>query len=193
MIDPRLVRVASDPVQLLTLTLLNELSTGGAGEIAQRLEISASEASRHLEALRETGLAEVVGEEHESGAAEVRYRALKRVLWEEEEWALFSLDEQDRLAHWIIEMIHSNASEAVDAGTFNARQSSHASRSIPLVDEQGWEELCRIHEDALEAILAVEAASAERLAERGEAGFQALSAMLCCELPPRRSGRPAPD
>lgn len=193
MIDPRLVRVASDPVQLQTLTLLNEWSTAEAGEIARRLEISPSEASRHLEALCETGLAEVVGEEHESGTSGARYRPLKRVLWEDEEWAQFGLDEQDRLTRWIIEVIHSNASEAVDAGTFNARQSSHASRSIPMLDEQGWEELCRIHDVALEAILAVEAASAERLAERGEAGFQALSAMLCCELPPRGSTAASAD
>lgn len=193
MIDPRLIRVATDPVQLQTLTLLNERPTATAGELARELETDPSTVERNLGDLREAGLIEAIEESPGEGASEPRYRALARALWSDEEWALFGDDEQKRLTHWIIEMIDSDAKEAVDAGTYNARRNSHASRTVPMLDEQGWEELCRIHADTLEAVFAVEAASAERLAERGEAGFPALSALLCCELPPRgAAARTAP-
>jgi len=182
MIDRRLIHLASDPVRLQALTLLNERAAG-ASEVAKALDVSASTAGRHLDELHDAGLIEVVGEVLNRGAVEQRYRALVRTLWDDEEWATFSEEEQRRLTTWIIDMIDSDAREAVERGTYTARQDAHASRTIPMVDEQGWQELCRIYADTLQAVFAVEAASAERLAEKGETGFPALSAMLCCELP----------
>ena len=184
MVDRRLMRLASDPVRLQTLTFLNE-RPAGATEIAEKLEIDVGDASRHLDALHDEGLIEMVGEVLNRGAVEPRYRALVRTLWDDEEWAAFSLDEQKRLTLWILEMIDADAREALERGMFTDRADSHATRAVPTVDEQGWDELRRIYADALDSVFAVEAASAERLAERGEAGFSVLAAMLCCELPPR--------
>jgi hypothetical protein len=184
MIDRRLIGLASDPDRVKALTLLNERSAG-VGEVAGELEMEPSVAGRLLDQMHDIGLIEVVGEALNRGAVEPRYRAVVRVLWDNEDWAALGLEEQKRMISWIVDMINSDIREAVEAGTFVARQESHASRSIPVVDEQGWEELCRIHDDTLDAVLAVEAASAERLAEKGEAGFPVLSAMLCSELPPR--------
>lgn len=186
MIDRRLTGLASDPDRLKALTLLNERSAG-VSEVAGELEMKPAVAGRLLDQMHDIGLIEVVGEALNRGAVEPRYRAVVHVLWDEEDWAALDLEEQKRMTTWIVEMINSDTREAIEAGTFVGRQDSHASRSIPLVDEKGWEELRRIHTDALDAVLAVEAASAERLAEKGEAGFPALSAMFCCELPPRHT------
>jgi len=186
-IDRRLIRIASDPVRLQALTFLNERSAG-ASEVATELEVSLGTAGRHLDAMHDAGLIEVVGEVLTKGAVEPRYRALIRTLWDEEEWALFNEEEQKRLTGWIVDMVCADAREAVEKGTYNRRQDAHASRTTPVVDEQGWQELCRILDDALQAIFAVEAASAERLAESGESGFRALTAMLGCEMPPLESG-----
>jgi DNA-binding transcriptional ArsR family regulator len=182
MIDRRLIRLASDPVRLQALTFLNERSAG-ASEVAEELDVSLSTAGRHLDAMHDAGLIEVVGEVLNRGVVEPRYRALVRTLWDDEEWAEFSREEQKRLTNWIIGMIDSDARGAVEQGTFTRRQDSHASRTVGMVDEQGWQELCRIHGDALQEVFAIEAASAERLAESGKTGFPAMSAMLCCELP----------
>jgi DNA-binding transcriptional ArsR family regulator len=182
-VDRRLIRIASDPIRLQALTLLNERSAG-ASELAAALEVSLSTIGRHLDAMREAGLIEVVGEVLTKGEVEPRYRALIRALWNEEEWAAFNEEEQKRLTGWIVEMISADAREAIDKGTYNRRLDAHASRTTPVVDEQGWQELCRILNDALNAVFAVEAASAERLAENGESGFRALTALLCCEMPP---------
>jgi predicted ArsR family transcriptional regulator len=184
MIDRRLIGIASDPERLAALTLLNERSAGAA-EVADKLEIEPAAAGRLLDQMHDAGLIEVAGEALNRGAVEQRYRAIVHVLWDDEDWAALDLEERKRMTHWIIEMINSDIGEAIESGTFATRRDSHASRSVPLVDDQGWAELRDIHADALEAVLAVQAASAERLAEKGEAGISVLSAMVCCELPPR--------
>jgi DNA-binding transcriptional ArsR family regulator len=186
-IDRRLIRIASDPIRLQALNLLNERSAG-ASEVAAKLEVSRGTAGRHLDAMHEAGLIEVVGEVLKKGAVEPRYRALIRTLWSDEEWALFNEEEQKRLISWIVDLVCADAREAVEKGTYTRHQDAHASRTTPMVDEQGWKELCGILDEALRAIFAVEAGSAERLAESGESGFRALAAMLCCEIPPLEDG-----
>jgi len=183
MIDRRLIRVASDPVRLKMLSFLNDRSAG-ASELAVKLDIDPSAAGRHLDAMHDAGLIEVVGEALNRGAVEPRYRALVRALWDEKEWEALSREEQERLAAWIIGMIESDALAAIEQHTLSARKDSHVSRTVSLVDERGWRELTRIKQEALEGVFAVQAASAERLAEAGEEGIPVLSAMLCFELPP---------
>jgi DNA-binding transcriptional ArsR family regulator len=184
MVDRRLIRLASDPVRLSVLTLLNERSAG-VGEVATELEMDPGTAGRHLDAMHDAGLVEVVGEVLNRGAVEPRYRALVRVLWDDDEWEELSREEQQRLTAWIMGMIESDANAAIEQGTFSSRKDTHASRTVSQVDEQGWSELTRIKQEALEGIFAVQAASGERLAETGEEGIRAMSALLCFELPPR--------
>lgn len=184
-------RLPSDLEGLGVLTLLNERPSASADEVADALGIARENAFRQLEALQESGLVETFDEPAREEGAEIRYRALARSLWSDEEWATLSFEEQRRLTAWIVQLINSDVGEALRSGSFNSRADTHASRTVSLVDEQGWKELARIQEGALEASFAVQAASAERLAESGEKGIAALSAMLCFELPPRRRrGRP---
>jgi DNA-binding transcriptional ArsR family regulator len=182
MIDRRLIRLAADPVRRLVLVFLDR-RPAGVGEVAAELDIDLSTAARQLEAMREDGLVEVVGEALSGGVVEHRYRALVRALWDDEDWTELSEEEQRRLALWILSLIESDFGTAVERGKFTAREDSHVTRTISLVDEQGWRELARIKQEALEGIFAVQAASAERLAEVGEEGIPVMSAMLCVELP----------
>lgn len=184
-IDRRLLHLASDPVRLDALVLLNE-STADAGEVAEALGVSSSVANHHLEEMHEVGLIEVVTETSHRGAAEPRYRALVRALWSDEEWAALGREERRRLSAWIVRLINSDVEEALESGSFDARDDGHASRTASIVDEQGWRELTRIQAEALEASFMVQAASAERLAERGEKGTTVMSAMLCFEMPRSR-------
>jgi predicted transcriptional regulator len=184
MIDRRLIGIASDPHRRDALTLLNE-RTASAGEVAAALEIEPSEADRLLEQMYADGLIEMVGETLDRGAVEPSYKALVHTLWDVEELEALGLDEERKMVAWIIRMVESDIREAVESGTLFGRRDSHLSRAVSTVDEQGWDELRRIFADALEAVFAVEAASVERLAERGEEGFPVLSAMFLGELPPR--------
>jgi DNA-binding transcriptional ArsR family regulator len=183
MIDRRLIRLASDPVRLDVLTLLNERSAG-ASEVASELRMDLSAAGRHLDAMHDAGLVELVGEVLNGGVVEPRYRALVRTLWDDEEWATLDQEEKQRLMTWIVGMIEADTHAALEQATFTARDDAHVSRTVSIVDEQGWSELTRIKQGALDDVFAVQAASAERLAESGEEGIPALSVLFCVELPP---------
>jgi len=186
-VDRRRVRLEANSEHLDTLVLLNERAAAGASEVSERSGVSVGEAASRLEEMREAGLIELVGEPTKKGSEEPLYRALVRALWSDEEWAELSHEERRQLSSWTLHLINSDVDEALESGSFDARDDSHASRTASVVDEQGWRELTRLQADALEASFAVQAASAERLAERGEEGVTVMSVMLCFEMPARRS------
>lgn len=111
-------------------------------------------------------------------------------VWSEEDMAKLSLTERRRLVAWIVEMIASDVAESISSGSYFAHSNAHAIRALPQVDERGWRELSQVHQEAFEEVLRIQAASAERLEESGEAGVTALSALLCCELPVDRPPEP---
>ncbi len=184
-VEQQLRDLAADRVRLNLLVLLNEC-TAGAGEIAEKLGIEKGVAAEILEEMLAGDLIEVVEEAPRRGEAVPRYRALVRAGWNDEEWARFGFEERWRLSAWVVQLINSDLAEAMSSGTFAARTDAHTSRAVLLVDEEGWRDLNRIKNEALEACFTIQAESAERLAESGAEGISAISAMLCCELPPRR-------
>jgi ferric-dicitrate binding protein FerR (iron transport regulator) len=128
----------------------------------------------------------------DNGGDEPDDRATDGAIWSSEDMASLSLEERRRLAVWIVETIEADVAEALTSGTFLARHDTHATRTVLRVDERGWRELGHIHRDALDAVLRVQAASAERLDEQGEAGIVVLAAAFCCELPADPSEPPSP-
>jgi DNA-binding transcriptional ArsR family regulator len=180
-IDQRLVDLASDSVRVEALSRLNE-RTADAAQLAGELEVDLAVMRGHLEKMRDQGLIEIVADS--SGQASgPRYRALVRAFWSNVEWAALSPEERRHLLAWLIATIAADAEESLRSGRFGARADSHASHTVSVVDERGWRELTRIQDEALEVSFAVQAESAERLAESGEDGIPVMSGMLCCEMP----------
>lgn len=181
-IGERLRRLTTKPVRFRAMVMLNDRSAT-VDDVAEALNLSADAAAQHLDKLLDEGLIELAGETLRGGTVKPRYRAAVKTLWGDEEWAEIGAAERQRLTAWTVEWIYAELREAIEAGTMSARADTFVSRNVSFVDERGWQELTRIHVEALEASFRVHAASAERLAERGEEGFPVLSAMFCCELP----------
>ncbi len=189
-VDERLVRLVSEPIRMKAMVMLTERSAD-LGEIAAEMEVSTAEAARHLEEMREEGLVELVGETSRGGSVGLLYKAAVKMLWTDEDYERLGATGRRQLSTWLVGTIESSVEEALEQGYFDRRSDSHVSRTICVVDEQGWVELNRIFDDALDAVLAVRDISAERLAESGEVGLPTLAAMICCELPPRPRQRRA--
>ena len=182
-IDRRLVDLASDAVRVKALAMLNE-HTAEAAQLARELGVDAAAMAGHLKKMRDQGLIEIVDSSHHVvSAGGPRYRAMVRALWSNEEWASLSDEERGHLFASLVTAITADAGESLESGKFGARADSHASHTVSVVDERGWRELTRIQDEALEASFAVQAESAERLAESGEDGITVMAAMLCCEMP----------
>jgi hypothetical protein len=129
-----------------------------------------------------------IGIDMDIGRLPLDDQARIREVLSDEEAAALSAEERERLSTWVVQLINSDIAAAMAAGTFDSRDDMHISRTISLVDEQGWRELTRIQAEALEASFAVQAESTERLAESDEAAIATMSVMVCCELPRRNAG-----
>lgn len=185
-IDHRLVQLASNPARLQVLEFL-AARTASPGEVAVELAMSVATARQHVAELQRMGLIELADQRSNGREVERFYRSIALPMWMEEDLGELSLEERLRLGAWIMQLVGCDAAEALKAGTFNARIDSHASRTRMVVDEQGWRELNQIQNDALYASFAVQAASAERLAEGDCDEIHVMGALLCVEMPaPKR-------
>jgi DNA-binding transcriptional ArsR family regulator len=190
-VDETLVRVVAHPLRVQALSVLTE-RPASPKELAAELGSPVGNVSYHVRELEQVGLIELVDEKKRRGAIEHFYRAIARPLLSAEEWERLSLDDRQGFSTWIIQLLLVDASQALAAGTFDARDDRHLSHTPLLVDEEGWRELVEIKANALRAVLQVQAASAARLKATDEEGIPTIAAMTLFEMPPkRRSTDPA--
>jgi DNA-binding transcriptional ArsR family regulator len=185
-VDETLVKVVAHPLRVQALSILSE-RPASPKELAAELGSPVGNVSYHVRELEQVGLIELVDEKKRRGAVEHFYRAIARPLLSAKEWERLSLDDRQGFSTWVIQLLIVDASQALAAGTFDARGDRHLSRTPLLVDEEGWRQLVEIKASALEAVLEVQAASANRLAAAdGEEGIPTVAAMTLFELPPKR-------
>jgi DNA-binding transcriptional ArsR family regulator len=185
-VDETLVKVVAHPLRVQALSILSE-RPASPKELAAELGSPVGNVSYHVRELEQVGLIELVDEKKRRGAVEHFYRAIARPLLSAKEWERLSLDDRQGFSTWVIQLLIVDASQALAAGTFDARDDRHLSHTPLLVDEEGWRQLVEIKASALEAVLEVQAASAARLsAADGEEGIPAVAAMTLFEMPPKR-------
>lgn len=184
--DETLVRVAAHPVRLQAFSILTERAASPK-ELGAELDTPVANVSYHVHELEEMELIELVDEKKRRGAVEHFYRATPFPFVGDDEWKQLTPGDRQGGSASIIQMLLADASRSLAAELFDVRVDRHLSR-IPLtLDEQGWTELVTIQREALEAILAVQAAATARLGEAEEGdGFPATAALACFELPPTR-------
>lgn len=185
-VDETLVKVVAHPLRVQALSVLTE-RPASPKELAAELGSPVGNVSYHVRELEQVGLIELVDEKKRRGAIEHFYRAISRPMLSAGEWEQLNLDDRQAFSAWIIQLLLADASQALAAGSFDARSDRHLSRTPLLVDDEGWRELVEIQATALKAVLEVQTASAARLnAADGEEGIPTIAAMTFFEMPPKR-------
>lgn len=191
-VDEALVKVVAHPLRVQALSILSE-RPASPKELSAELGSPVGNVSYHVRELEDLGLIELVEEKKRRGAVEHFYRAIARPPLSDGEWEKLSLDDRQGFSAWVIQLLLADASQALTAGTFDARSDRHLSRTPLLVDAEGWRELVEVHATALKGVIAAQAASAKRLARAdGEEGIPAIAAMTLFEMPPKRRAPVAP-
>lgn len=187
-IDEQLFRLLKNHSQLEAFVILIE-RRASASDISRELGAKLNQVDYNLEQLEKMGLIEEVGTEQRRGNTATLYRAVTRPIWKSEEWGKLSQDERERYSAWVVQLFIRDVVFAWRARTFQARIDAHTSRAPLRVDEQGWHDLNRIQDEALEASREVEVESAERLRVAGDDGevICVRTAMFCVEMPPARA------
>jgi DNA-binding transcriptional ArsR family regulator len=181
-----LVKVVAHPLRVQALAVLTE-RPASPKELAAELGSPVGNVSYHVRELEQVGLIELVEEKKRRGAVEHFYRAISRPPLSPDEWVRLSLDERQGFSAWTIQLLLADASQALGAGSFDARSDRHLSRTPLLVDEEGWRELVEVQATALRGVLEVQAASAARMdSASDEEGIPTIAAMTFFEMPPKR-------
>lgn len=191
-VDQRLVRAMGHQVRVHALAILNE-RVASPNEISKELGESVGHVSYHIKVLKECECIELVDTAPRRGAMEHYYRATDRAFLDADEWAAIPDSIRPGLSASALKTVINDASSALLAGTFDKRPDRHLSWTPMILDEEGWDELKAGLGEMLEKALAIQSASASRLAKADAAGIPVSVAMMGFEAPPSGDGKVAPS
>ena len=182
--ESELLRALSHPTRIKILAVVSE-RVASPVEMCSEIGETIGNTGYHARVLRDYGLIEVVDEQPVRGAVEHFYRAVERPMFDDECWAEFDPAVKRAISSYGIDLLFQDAARALQAGTFDSRDERHLSRTPMLLDAEGFAAVAKIQNDALDAILVEQAASAERRNRSGEDGIPTVASMICFELPER--------
>ena len=187
LISDRLAAAMSHPTRLFALTVFWEREASPR-EIATELGEPVNNVTYHVKQLLELGWIELVAQRPARGGRVVEhfYKAVKDPVFDNDELARLDHKQLHVLDTTTIEMMSKDVSEAIANGTFFARGDNHLTR-IPLnVDAEGWEETIEILGRALDELMDVKQAVAQRTAESGEETIPTKVEIIHFESPARK-------
>lgn len=158
-------------------------------EISDRVQESRRRVRYHLDALCRQGLVEVVEERRRRGVIEHFYRTPFVPFLSKEQVEGIPPERQQKIILSLLKEIFSDATAALESGTFARRPEWAAARFHADVDERGWEELGAIFEKTAREALEIIEKSRERLQQTNEEPIRLGGASLLFEATDR-SGPP---
>ena len=180
--DPRVVKALAHPLRVRILGMLED-RTASPSELAEELEAPLGNVSYHVRQLAALGLIKLVKKTPRRGAIEHHYKAEARPQITDQAWA----DVPEIVKRAMIGATLGQLSDQVNRAAAEqgfARPEAHVSRTQFVVDRQGWRELAEELVSLLDRLSAIEARSAERLAENAhEPAERATFAMLLFDTP----------
>jgi hypothetical protein len=167
----RLAKVFADPLNLKILTELN-IREMSATQLSDQLgdDTSVSGLYRRFKMLAELGWLIKVDERtggKRRGATEHFYRATGPATFETHIWAGIPDSARRGLSWRTLHQLFEKVAEAVKAGTLDARLDRHASWSLLLLDELGWQQVIGVLDSYFACLFKAQEAAKGRLV-RGE-------------------------
>src|SRR4051794_23707710 len=138
-VDQKLVKALAHALRVEILTILNE-RMASPNELSKELEEGLSQVSYHVKVLKDFECIEMVKTEPRRGAVEHYYRATARAFLTDPDWKNLPESVKPGVSSSVVQMVMEEIADALQAGTFDARDDRHLSWTPGVVDEQGWNE-----------------------------------------------------
>jgi DNA-binding transcriptional ArsR family regulator len=160
-------------------------------DIAHELRKPVTHVGYHVRKLCEMGHIELIREEPVRGTVAHYYKAIKRPFSDTEEWAEMTDEQRGALTRLTLQLIATDAAEAVDEGTFDRHMNRWLLRlPIAQMDTEGFDELADLHGRMYEETLLIMGRATNRAAVDPDLEtFPAVAATMFFERP-SRSSRP---
>lgn len=181
-ITQQLAKALAHPLRVRILTSLHK-GISSPNQLAQELGEPLGNVSYHVKTLLEYDCVELVKTEPRRGAVEHFYRATERAFFSDEEWAKVPASARKGISGVTLQSIGQDATEALIAGSINARTDTHLTHTPLLVDETGWEEVTALLAEAQSRAIEIQQESADRLAEAKTEPISTKLAILHFESP----------
>jgi DNA-binding transcriptional ArsR family regulator len=181
-ITQQLAKALAHPLRVRILSSLHK-GISSPNQLAQELGEPLGNVSYHVKTLLEYDCVELVKTEPRRGAVEHFYRATERAFFSDADWAKIPASARKGINGVALQSIGQDATEAMVAGTIDARTDSHISRSPLLIDERGWTELTALLSDTLNRAQEIQEEAATRLAEEKADPISSSLSILHFEMP----------
>jgi DNA-binding transcriptional ArsR family regulator len=174
-IDQRLVMSVAHPLRIKILEALTD-HIASPNALAEKLDTGLTNVAYHTRALGRLGALELVDTEPRRGAIEHFYKATPRAFVGDPAWRKVPPSLLGGVSAATLQTFLDKAIAALEAGTLDGRKDT-VLRWMPLsLDEEGWNEVVAIMEEATKLMLAAHLRSQDRHSESG--GRNAVSAVV---------------
>jgi DNA-binding transcriptional ArsR family regulator len=176
-INQDILKALAHPSRAHALHILNQ-RVASPKELAHEVGTSVGKMAYHVRELHKADYIELVSTVPRRGATEHFYRAIKRAVFSDAEWAQVPEPVRVGIVGEQLKTTGELLSEALESGSFEHRGNRHHSLQEGLVDEQGWDEAMSVLEEAMEKLDEIQATSAERRIESDEPAIPVAISMI---------------
>lgn len=168
-IDQRLVRALAHPLRVQILEALTD-RVSSPNRLAEELETALTDVAYHTRTLDQFGCLELVDTARRRGATEHFYKAVPQAFVGAPDWRQVPRSIRGGVSAATLRTFLDKAVTALQAGTLEGREDT-IFRWMPLsLDQEGWQEVVAIMEEATNLILSAHLRSQDRLADSGARG-----------------------
>jgi DNA-binding transcriptional ArsR family regulator len=181
-ITQQLAKALAHPLRVKILTSLQK-GISSPNQLSQELGEPLGNVSYHVKTLLEYDCVELVKTEPRRGAVEHFYRATERTFFSDKDWKKIPASARKGITGSVLETVGQDATEALTAGTIDARPDSHVTRTPLTLDDEGWSDLASLLAETVEKALEIQAESQARLGDDKEDAIGTKLAILHFETP----------
>lgn len=185
----RLLKALAHPIRLELLGVLSYRDVSPA-EFARHRGEPVSNLTYHFRHLEEMGCIELARTQPKRGSVEHIYRRIKRVVFSDRDWLMMPDEARQIVASTILRDLVGRMTQALQAGTFTAREDVHITWRPVTLDEKGWSALTELLTRTFDSVSKLEVEAIERMRHSDEEGLEATVALAGFESP-RSSDAPA--
>lgn len=181
-VEQIVAKAFAHPLRVQILIILNE-RVASPNMLAQQLGESLNLVAYHVRVLEKYDCIELVDTKQRRGATEHFYRAIRRQLLSDDQWAKMPASLRPGMAAAILKSIFEDIETASKGGTLDQVDDAHVSRTPMVLDQQGWSDVSDLLNGALNRLLEIQAEASERIAAGSEEGVLAKVHLLHFKSP----------
>jgi DNA-binding transcriptional ArsR family regulator len=181
-VEQIVAKAFAHPLRVQILIILNE-KVASPNMLAQQLDESLNLVAYHVRVLEKYDCIELVDTKQRRGATEHFYRATRRQLLTDDQWAQMPANLRPGMAAAVLKSIFEDIEAASTAGTLEEVDDLHITRTPMVLDKQGWTDVSNLLQDALDRLPEIQAEASNRIAESKESSTLAKVHMMHFKSP----------